>query len=93
MLQQQYMHRGSLRTVLSATEQWQQEYTPHMRHQILYDVAKGMAFLHAQDIFHRDLKRYYIQYSLPIQCHLILRSTYCVVLVHSHCSRVDTGMS
>jgi serine/threonine protein kinase len=54
---QQYMERGSLRNVLSVSEQWQ-EYTPAMRHQILCDVAEGMAFLHAQDVFHRDLKRY-----------------------------------
>jgi serine/threonine protein kinase len=56
MTQQQYMHRGSLRTVLSAAEQWQ-EYTPYMRHQLLCDVAEGMAFLHTKDVFHRDLKR------------------------------------
>jgi serine/threonine protein kinase len=49
------MHRGSLRGVLNTPEQWQQ-YTPLMRHQILCDVAEGMAYLHTQDTFHRDLK-------------------------------------
>jgi serine/threonine protein kinase len=73
VLQQQYMHRGSLRTVLSASEQWLQEYTPHVRHQILRDVAEGMAFLHAQDVFHRDLKRYYTHYSIPVQCYFTSR--------------------
>jgi serine/threonine protein kinase len=49
------MHRGSLRGVLNTPELWQQ-YTPLMRHQILCDVAEGMAYLHTQDTFHRDLK-------------------------------------
>jgi serine/threonine protein kinase len=49
------MQRGSLRSVLNAADQWQQ-YTPVMRHQILCDIAEGMAYLHDQDVFHRDLK-------------------------------------
>jgi serine/threonine protein kinase len=51
------MQRGSLRLVLNNSESWQQ-YTPIMRHQILCDVTEGMAYLHNQNVFHRDLKRY-----------------------------------
>jgi serine/threonine protein kinase len=65
---QQYMHRGSLRLVLNTPEQWQQ-YTPLMRHQILCDVAEGMAYLHSQDVYHRDLKRYN---TLHMYCALLL---------------------
>jgi serine/threonine protein kinase len=49
------MQRGSLRSVLDSAEQWQQ-YSPELRHQILCDIAEGMAHLHEQDVFHRDLK-------------------------------------
>eukprot|EP00953_Heterococcus_sp_UTEX-ZZ885_P001218 1164-Heterococcus_DN1.PRE.1 len=50
-----YTQKGSLRSILNATEQWQ-EYTPVARHQILYDIAVGMAYLHEQNVFYRDLK-------------------------------------
>jgi serine/threonine protein kinase len=70
------MERGSLRNVLNVSEQWQ-DYTPAMRHQILCDVAEGMAFLHSRDVFHRDLKRYCCTASL-YTCH------HC-----THCSQFD----
>jgi serine/threonine protein kinase len=50
------MQRGSLRSVLNSVDIWQ-EYTPMMRHQILYDIAEGMAYLHDNNVLHRDLKR------------------------------------
>ena len=52
----QYMQHGSLRQVLNRHVQWAQ-YLPAARAQILRDAAAGMAFLHANDLFHRDLKR------------------------------------
>jgi serine/threonine protein kinase len=51
------MQRGSLRLILNTAESWQQ-YTPVMRHQILCDVTEAMTYLHSQNVFHRDLKRY-----------------------------------
>jgi serine/threonine protein kinase len=51
------MQRGSLRLILNTPELWQQ-YTPTMRHQILCDVTEAMTYLHSQNVFHRDLKRY-----------------------------------
>jgi serine/threonine protein kinase len=51
------MQRGSLRSVLNTAESWQQ-YTPVMRHQILCDVTEALTYLHGQNVFHRDLKRY-----------------------------------
>jgi serine/threonine protein kinase len=54
---EQYMQRGSLRSILNTSELWQQ-YTPVMRHQILCDVTEAMTYLHSQNVFHRDLKRY-----------------------------------
>jgi serine/threonine protein kinase len=59
----QYTQRGSLRSILNSSEQWQ-EYTPVARHQILYDIAVGMAYLHEQNVFHRDLKRYCYLYTI-----------------------------
>jgi serine/threonine protein kinase len=55
-LMHQYMQRGSLRSVMNDTDVWQ-EYTPIVRHQILCDIAEGMSYLHANNVFHRDLKR------------------------------------
>ena len=53
----EYMPRGSLRSVLTNGTEWA-TYTPAMRSQILLDAAEALAFLHANDLFHRDLKRY-----------------------------------
>jgi serine/threonine protein kinase len=61
----QYTQRGSLRSILNSSEQWQ-EYTPVARHQILYDIAVGMAYLHEQNVFHRDLKRFVIMLYVTI---------------------------
>jgi serine/threonine protein kinase len=57
LLIKQYMQRGSLRLILNTPESWQQ-YTPTVRHQILCDVTEAMTYLHSQNVFHRDLKRY-----------------------------------
>jgi serine/threonine protein kinase len=58
VLMLQYMERGSLRKILNIKDMWKQQYTPSMRRQIVCDIAEGMEYLHAQDVFHRDLKRY-----------------------------------
>ncbi|KAG5182789.1 kinase-like domain-containing protein [Tribonema minus] len=47
--------RGSLRKVLNDPNTWRQ-FTPPMRNQVLMDVAEGMEFLHAHNVYHRDLK-------------------------------------
>ena len=54
----QYMQHGSLRHVLSSSSghMWL-SFSPDMRAQIVKDVAAGMAFLHAKNLYHRDLKR------------------------------------
>jgi serine/threonine protein kinase len=50
------MKHGSLRQVLNTPTMWAQ-FAPTARHQVLHDIASGMAFLHANNVQHTDLKR------------------------------------
>jgi serine/threonine protein kinase len=59
----QYMERGSLRNILNVSFSWK-EFTPSLRHQILVDIAQGMQYVHDQQVFHRDLKRYITHYMI-----------------------------
>lgn len=47
----EYCERGSLEYVLQHFK-----LTPEQQYHILYDIVKGMQFLHSKNIIHRDLK-------------------------------------